>query len=141
MAALLDILFRVVKWFQLDRKSLVSEERISRPFGTDTSRQDRKGPHFFGRKIVFHNDAFIYIRYISNIILNNFTKNPANDVIKPSLVSSHAPPNSSSSIDWKLVKYRYITPPLTRKNLWASEGDLRNDNEIDKKMDVPLKTK
>ncbi|BES97546.1 Hypothetical protein NTJ_10360 [Nesidiocoris tenuis] len=44
------------------------------------------------------------------------TRKPANDVMKPSLVSSHAPPNSSSSTDWKLEKYTYTEPALTMAN-------------------------
>ena len=32
------------------------------------------------------------------------TRNPAKETVNPSLVSSHAPPKSSSSISWKLEK-------------------------------------
>jgi len=45
------------------------------------------------------------------------TRNKANDVIKPSLVSSHGPPYSSSSIFWKFVKYIYKTPAFINANL------------------------
>lgn len=45
------------------------------------------------------------------------TKNPANEVTNPSFVNSQAPPNSSSSICWKLVKYAYNITALSTKNL------------------------
>lgn len=37
--------------------------------------------------------------------------------MKPSLVSSHVPPYSSSSTCWKLLKYRYRIPALSTQNM------------------------
>lgn len=45
------------------------------------------------------------------------TRNPANEVMNPSFVNSHIPPYSSSSICWKLLKYKYVMPALTTTNL------------------------
>jgi hypothetical protein len=52
-----------------------------------------------------------------NVIKYKLTRKPAKDVIKPSFVSSQAPPYSSSSTHWKLEKYTYTTPAFTKKNL------------------------
>lgn len=45
------------------------------------------------------------------------TRNKAKEVMKPSLVSSHVPPYSSSSTCWKLLKYTYRTPALMMQKL------------------------
>lgn len=60
------------------------------------------------------------------------TKNKANDVIKPSLVSSHGPPYSSSSIFWKFVKYMYKTPAFIRANLKIIKLWLFSHNQLPK---------
>lgn len=45
------------------------------------------------------------------------TMNPANEVMKPSFMSSQIPPYSSSSICWKLMQYTYTIPQLIKPNL------------------------
>ena len=52
------------------------------------------------KKIQMSQKYLVATRLVSNIP----TKNNANDVIKPSFVSSQGPPYSSSSIFWKFVK-------------------------------------
>lgn len=63
-------------------------------------------------------------------LLKFLTRKPAKEVINPSFVSSHTPPNSSSSICWKLLKYKYVIPALTNTNLKPEPFDKFANNVI-----------
>lgn len=82
----------------------------------------KKGLFFFSTLYIF----YMLLRYLA------LTKNKANDVIKPSLVSSHGPPYSSSSIFWKFVKYMYKTPAFIRANLKIIKLWLFSHNQLPK---------
>lgn len=59
------------------------------------------------------------------------TRKPANEVMNPSFVNSHVPPYSSSSICWKLLKYKYVIPALTTTNLKHERRHNATDNIAD----------
>lgn len=95
------------------------------------TRSDGGGLNYNQGRFQSHN-SFVYFKGKPALNLHKFcrkeyvdvcmdicipTRNRAKDVMKPSLVSSHVPPYSSSSICWKLLKYTYKTPALMMQNL------------------------